>query len=109
MACRPSRYASRGKRKDDDQFNTPDRERPTRPLGGRQTESSGLPLADASALVMESENRLWTPEGAAALANLRSRCLTEATIRAAAWDERPAIMIPIRDGVGYWRPSGVTI
>lgn len=42
---------------------------------------SGMPTADALALVAEAERRLWTPEGADALDYLRGRGLTEETIR----------------------------
>jgi hypothetical protein len=70
---------------------------------------SGLPLADALTLVKDSEKRLWTPEGADALAYLKGRGLTEATIRQARLGWTAGVMIPKSDGVGYWRASGVTI
>ncbi len=52
---------------------------------------SGLPLADALALVKDSERRLWTREGATALQYLRSRGLEDHTIRAArlGWTSAP--------------------
>ncbi len=43
--------------------------------------SSGLPLADALALVIEAAGRLWTPEGTKALAYLHGRGLTDETIK----------------------------
>ena len=64
---------------------------------------SGLPLADALALVKDSERRLWTREGATALQYLRSRGLEDHTIRAArlGWTSRT-------EGVA-WQPPGVVI
>jgi hypothetical protein len=70
---------------------------------------SGLPLADALALVQDAAGRLWTPEESDALAYLKGRGLTEVTIKAARLGWTPGVMIPKRDGVGYWRASGVTI
>ncbi|MGP0068622.1 MAG: CHC2 zinc finger domain-containing protein, partial [Isosphaeraceae bacterium] len=47
-------------------------------------EPSGLPLADALALVQDASERIWTPSGSTALEYLRrDRGLTEATIRQA--------------------------
>jgi hypothetical protein len=60
-------------------------------------------LADALALVTEAEKRLWSPEGAAALAYLKGRGLTEATIKAAGLGWTPRA-----DGVP-WKPPGVVI
>jgi hypothetical protein len=50
-----------------------------------------------------------TPEGSDTLAYLKGRGLTEATIKAARLGWTPGVMIPKRDGSGYWRASGVTI
>ena len=57
----------------------------TRPAPKPPPEPSGLPEADALALVEAAAARLWTPEGADALAYLTGpdRCLTPETIRAA--------------------------
>jgi hypothetical protein len=66
-------------------------------------QSSGLPLADALKLVEDAAKGIWTPEGADALAYLRGRGLTEATIRAArlGWTPRAAA-VP-------WKPPGVVM
>jgi len=67
-------------------------------------EPSGLPEADALALVEAAAARLWSPEGVDALAYLTGpRCLTAATVRAArlGWMARA-------DGVA-WNPPGVVI
>ncbi|MDB5349205.1 MAG: dnaG 2 [Planctomycetota bacterium] len=68
-------------------------------------EPSGLPEADALALVEDAAARLWTPEGADALAYLTGpeRCLSLASIKAArlGWTPRA-------DGVA-WKPPGVVI
>ena len=70
---------------------------------------TGLPVADALALVDEAAERLWTPEGAAALAYLQGRGLTEATIRAARLGWTPRAMLPTADGIRFWRASGIVI
>ena len=72
-------------------------------------ESSGLALSDALNLVTEAEERLWKPEGSGALVYLKGRGLTEKTIRAARLGWTPRVTVPKRDGVGYFRSSGVTI
>ncbi len=54
---------------------------PAKAPGKPPEEASGLPLADALALVADAERRLWTPEGTAALAYLEGRGLTAETIR----------------------------
>ena len=74
--------------------------KPSRPPAG----PSGMPEAEALALVAEAEARLWTPEGSEALAYLTGpRCLTLGTIRAArlGWTPRAA-------GVA-WKPRGIVI
>jgi DNA primase len=53
------------------------------PPADAPTEPEGMTEADALALVVEAERRLWTPEGADALASLHGRGLTDATIRVA--------------------------
>ena len=69
-------------------------------------EASGLPLADALKLVEEAAARIWTPEGGDALAYLRGRGLTEATIKAArlGWTPRVSIL-PVKDGDKVLRMS----
>src|SRR5262245_42422710 len=69
-----------------------------RPPGG----PTGLPPADALALVTEAEKRLWSPEGRAALAYLEGRGLSPEVIRAARLGWTPRVMLPKRDGVGCW-------
>lgn len=70
---------------------------------------TGLAPADALALVDDAAARLWTPEGAEALAYLKGRGLTEATIRAARLGWTPRAMLPTAAGDRYWRASGVVI
>jgi hypothetical protein len=70
---------------------------------------TGLPLADALALVDEAAERLWTPEGRAALAFLEGRGLTGATIRAARLGWSDKIRVPKRDGSGTWPLTGITV
>jgi DNA primase len=72
---------------------------------------SGLPPADALALVQDAEQRLWAPtgEGADALAYLKDRGLTEATIKAARLGWTPDTSIPIAGGARFWRIRGVTL
>ncbi len=73
-------------------------------------EPSGLPLADALALVQDASERIWTPSGSTALEYLRrDRGLTEATIRQARLGWVRSVMIPKADGVGFFKASGVTI
>jgi hypothetical protein len=68
---------------------------------------SGMPLAAAMALVVESEARLWSPEGKDALAYLtRSRALHGATIRAARLGWTPGIGIPRKEG-GTYKVRGI--
>jgi DNA primase len=84
-------------------------DRPPAGPSGKAAESppdgpTGLPLADALALVDEAAKTLWRPEGRAGLRYLiESRGLSEATIRAArlGWTTRA-------DGVP-WKPPGVVI
>ena len=61
---------------------------PVQAAGSPPDGPTGLPLADALALVDEAAKRLWTPEGADALAYLEGRGLTAETIRPPAWDGR---------------------
>lgn len=62
-------------------------------------EPSGLPEADAVALVEAAADRLWSPEGVDALAYLTGpRCLAPETIRAARLGWTPGVSIPTRDG-----------
>jgi DNA primase len=64
-------------------------------------QSSGLPLADALAVVVDAEKRLWLPEGHAALEYLRGRGLTDAAIRKARLGWTPGVSIPVKDGTRY--------
>ena len=74
-------------------------------------EPSGLPEADALALVADAAARLWRPEGADALAYLTGprRCLSLETIRAARLGWTPGVMVPTRDGDRSFRALGVVI
>ena len=71
--------------------------------------SSGLPLADALALVTEAAGRLWTPEGTEALAYLHDRGLTDETIRAARLGVVASVSIPTREGDRCYQARGVVI
>jgi hypothetical protein len=83
--------------------------KPERPPDRPPEGSTGLPLADALALVTEAAGRLWMPEGGKALAYLRGRRLTDATIKAARLGWTPGVMIPTREGDRSWSVSGVII
>ena len=72
-------------------------------------QSSGLPLADALKLVEDAAERIWTPEGRIALDYLRRRGLTDETIRQARLGWAPKVSIPVKDGIRYWRVSGIVI
>ncbi len=86
------------------------RPRPPAPAASPPPErSSGLPLADALALVTEAAERLWTPKGTEALAYLHGRCLSDETIKAARLGWTPRVMIPTREGDRCFRESGITI
>lgn len=80
--------------------------RPHPPVG-----PSGLPEADAQALVESAERRLWCPEGAQALAYLTGpeRCLSVQSIRAARLGYTPGVSIPTRYGDRAYRAAGVVI
>ena len=82
---------------------------PVKPAAGPAMQSSGLPLADARKLVEDANKTLWTPEGANALADLRRRGLTEATISANRLGWTPRISIPVKDGKRFWDVSGIVI
>ncbi|MGP0062544.1 MAG: CHC2 zinc finger domain-containing protein [Isosphaeraceae bacterium] len=57
---------------------------------------TGLPIAEAMAMVEASRERLWSPEGHEPLRWLRLRGLTDATIRDAGLGWTPGVMIPSR-------------
>jgi hypothetical protein len=77
-----------------------------RPAPGPPPRPSGLPEADALALVEAAAARLWTSEGADALAYLTGpRCLTPETVRAARLGWTPGISVP-KAGVGTFRALG---
>jgi hypothetical protein len=85
----------------------------SRPQSGPPAPPSGLPEADASALVTGAAARLWAPEGAAALAYLtgrprpdapaflEGRCLNPETIRAARLGWTPGVQVRAKDGRPY--------
>ena len=69
----------------------------------------GMPEPAALALVAEAEARLWSPEGAEALAYLTGRrCLSLTTIRAARLGWTRGVQVP-KQGGGTFRPRGVVI
>jgi hypothetical protein len=70
---------------------------------------TGLDRQEAERLVADASERIWKPEGAAALAYLRGRCLTNSTIRAARLGWTPRAMLPTADGIRYWRATGIVI
>jgi hypothetical protein len=74
-----------------------------RPALAPRPEPSGLPGADALALVEAAADRLWTPEGAGALAYLTgpNRSLSPETIRAAKLGFAPTVRATTRDGRPY--------
>ena len=81
----------------------------TKPPDATQERSTGLPLADALKLVEDAARRIWTSEGATALAYLKSRGLTDATIRAARLGWMPEVSLPTSDGSRYWaRPVSLS-
>jgi DNA primase len=82
---------------------------PTRPsilktLGTLETPTKprGISEADALALVADAQRRLWTAEGADALASLHGRGLTDETIRAARLGLTPPLDLP-------GRPRGIVV
>lgn len=70
---------------------------------------SGLPLDEASPLVSEASERLWSSEGRDALAYLHDRGLTDETIRARGLGWVPEVMIPTKDEDRRYRYWGITI
>lgn len=81
-----------------------------RPTPKPPLEPSGLPEADALVLVEAAAVRLWTPEGANALAYLTGpRCLTPETIRSGRFRWTPGKTIPTRDGDRALHALGVVI
>jgi hypothetical protein len=66
-------------------------------------------LVNALALVQDAEQRLWTPEGADALAYLRDRGLADETIRRHHLGWTHETPIPIEGGARFWRISGITL
>ena len=72
------------------------------PRPGPPARPSGLPLADALALVVASEARLWSPEGSEALAYLTGpRGLSLGTIRAARLGWTPGVRPATKGGGSY--------
>ena len=60
-------------------------------------------------MVDEAAKRIWTPEGAKALAYLEARGLSAETIRAARLGWADKIRLPKKDGAGTWPLAGITI
>ena len=91
------------------------RAQPKSPFGEIKREikadPTGLPEADALALVEDATARLWSPEGADALAYLTGpeRCLSAETIRAARLGWTRGTMVPTRDGDRAFHASGIVI
>ena len=70
----------------------------TKPATKPTPVATGLPEADALALVEASETRLWSKDGRDLLAYLTGpRCLAESTIRAARLGWTDGVMIPRKD------------
>jgi hypothetical protein len=64
---------------------------------------AGLDRREAERLVADASERIWSPEGAAALKYLlETRGLTEATIRAARLGWADKIKLPLKDRDGTW-------
>ena len=70
---------------------------------------SGLPLDEASSLVIESEKRLLRPEGRTALEYLHWRGLSDETIKTAHLGWTPGVWLPKREGDRSYAASGVVI
>jgi DNA primase len=70
---------------------------------------TGLSPADALALVEEAEQRLWSPEGLAAMAYLEGRGLTPDMIRRHRLGWMPRVTLPTSDGARTWEARGVVI
>jgi DNA primase len=83
--------------------------KPAKAPAAAPKESTGLPLAEAVALVEAAAKRLWIPEGADALDYLRGRGLNDDTIGPARLGWTPPVAIPIRDETRYWSVVGITI
>jgi CHC2 zinc finger/Toprim-like len=63
---------------------------------------SGLERPEAERLTAQASERLWTPEGTKALAYLRDRGMTDATIKGARLGWYDKIRLPLRDQEGTW-------
>jgi hypothetical protein len=72
-------------------------------------QSSGLSREDADQLVTDASIRLWSADGAGALAHLRCRGLTDETIRAVRLGFTPSVSVPTRDGTRFWDVIGIVI
>jgi hypothetical protein len=80
-----------------------------KPATERPPRRSGLPEAEAMALVEDAEARLWSAEGTDALAYLTGpRCLSAETIRRAHLGWTPGLDVP-RSGGGTFRALGIVI
>lgn len=84
--------------------------RPAKPLAPPPPEPTGLPEADAVALVEAAAARLWSVERSDALTHLRNtRCLSDETIRRARLGWCDGASIPTRDGDRAFRASGIVV
>lgn len=83
----------------------------SRPAPRPEPQASGLTEAAAQALVEDAELRLWTPEGADALAYLRGpkRGLRDETIRAARLGWTPSVQLPRKGGSGTYQATGIVV
>lgn len=70
---------------------------------------SGLPHADAVVLVSEAAQRLWTPEGAEAVAYLRGRGLDDETIRRARLGYVDTVRFQMKNGENWSSVPGIAI
>jgi DNA primase len=68
-----------------------------------------LPREAAVALVEDSAARLWTSHGAAALAALSQRGISDDVIRATRLGYCLAVSVPKREGDGFFHASGIVI
>ena len=82
-----------------------------KPQEDRPALPSGLLLADALALIADSEARLWSTEGQQSLIYLagEERCLSPETIRSARLGWTPGVAVPNKDGDRYIQACGVVI
>lgn len=91
-------------------FRPPARPEPAKAPGKPVARPSGLPADEASALVGEAAERLWTRQGNRALSYLHGRGLDDETIRGASLGYVDGATAPRKDGRGDRRVSaGVSL